>query len=190
LKIEAIGKTKIKILLTQGDLEQYGLDYDKLSSENNETRHLIQNLAETAASECGFERRGRQLMVRSLPLKDGGCIMYMSVSEESSHLPCLEKGPFIYSFAETEDMLRAMEALYRAGLSRKADTMLYSGEKGIYYIVLACRFEPNRELDHLLTEFGARHAQGSAAMAHLKEHAKLILPTNAIEAVGEKLVNS
>lgn len=187
LKIESIGKSKVKIILTKYDLEEYDLDYETLSCENSETRVLIRHLADLANSEFGFKRRGRQLVVRTLPLGAGGCVMYFSLIPHSGKSRIKrDNGPFVYEFEDAETLLRAIETLHLHGHSKEVDSKLYfTGDT--YKLVLITSHAPPQYMEHILTEFGHRCTSGVNALAFANEHYQLILEHDAIATVGEKI---
>lgn len=185
MKMESINRNAIKIVLTKSDLGRFGLDYEKLSCENIQTRELIHALLETASKDFGFERRGKQLSIRTLPLKDG-CVMYMSiVSGNEKAVLRRDNGPFLFGFSDADTLLDALEALCFSGYDKRFRSNLYKSDNGYILAVIASRELPCGML-HILSEFAEYTEKGTVQFARVAERCKLLAENNAIRiALGK-----
>lgn len=181
--MESINKNAVKVILTKADLYKFGLDYDKLSCENMQTRALIHSLLETAAQDFGFDRKGKQLSVRTLPIKDG-CVMYMTVLNEKTYLRKSE-GPFIFVFSNVDALLDAVTALCFSGYDRRFRSNLYKSESGYILTVITLQELPQGML-HILGEFSDHQKKGTIEFARITEKCELLAENNAIRiALGK-----
>ena len=76
MKMELLESGCLKIVLSNEDLEEMGLTFDRLDYRNAETQRAIQRLLLLARQETGFHHNG-DLTGEAIPLEDG-CLLLLT----------------------------------------------------------------------------------------------------------------
>ena len=203
-----IGEDKIKVMLTEEDLEEFDLAADELDYANTETKRMFWDVLSRAKAHTGFDTDGQKVLVQLYPSKEGGCEIFVTKIgsiykeayeeladphasygiSESALSPRRKKKSSgaektlsaVYSFDTLEDMIRVCRELSRRGYCE--DSVAYISDERVFYLVLSGTPEnigAFGERYRFISEFGElRNAR--AARLILSEHADAIAKKNAV----------
>ena len=206
-----IGEDKIKVTLTEEDLEEFELSADELDYANTETKRMFWDVLSRAKAHTGFDTDGQKVLVQLYPSKDGGCEIFVtkigsiykddgydstasyahSILTESAQSKRKRKSSVtekthsaVYSFSSLEDMIRVCRELDRRGY--KEESLAYISDAHIFYLVLCGTLEDIGVLGEryrFINEFGELE-NTKAAKQILGEHADPIAKQNAVSALA------
>lgn len=98
----------LKIVLSNEDLEEMGLTFDRLDYRNAETQRAIQRLLLLARQETGFHHNG-DLTVEAIPLEDG-CLLLLTPAYARRRVRMKKAvGPYIYRVPDIDGLFRLAE---------------------------------------------------------------------------------
>ncbi len=206
-----ISENKIKVILTNEDLQEFELDADELDYSNTDTKRMFWDVLSRAKHSTGFDTDGQKVLVQLYPSRCGGCEMFvtkigvLSSDEETPH-PTDKTPPIIsekitvkgkqrsryadrkryaaFGFDSLPQMLSVCRQLQSSGYS--AESLAYIDEAGRYYLFLSnvdtSGYTPLDEYS-FICEFGAIENQETAKY-YLAEHGRLICPKNAVSVLS------
>lgn len=177
MKMELLENGCLKIVLSNDELEEMGLTFERLDYRNMETQRTIQRLLQIARQETGFHHSG-DLTVEAIPLEDG-CLLLLTPTFARRRVRMKKAvGPYIYRVEDIDGLFRLAEnwkrmdaRLQAAGPSdwTAAGSSLYHMEDA-YGLVLYPATPLTREANALLQEFAQPAGEGDAAAAYTAEH--------------------
>ena len=176
VKMDMLENGCLKILLTEEDLRTYGLTFDNLDYENENTRSALHRLLEEAKRRTGFDSAG-SLMVEALPV-DGGCLLLLTPTGGKRPVRIRRAaGPYVYELDSADAVLQLAQSVEEESLPWGSSLYAF-GEK--YRLVLYPGAPLSNRMGHLLHEFARSAGEGDAAAAFTAEHGVSI-------AVGDAL---
>lgn len=129
-----IGESKIKIVLTKEEADNYGLDGSSADVSGPGARRIFWRILDRAREEVGFDPCGDKVLIQLYPLKSGGGEIFVTklglLSESSARLvsksdriALLSKKKSLYAFDNLNDIILASRALMSAAgeLSLQSD---------------------------------------------------------------------
>lgn len=190
-----ISSTKLKIMLTSGDMAAYSLTCDSIDYDNTETRRAFWDILDTAKHKTGFDAASDRVFIQVFPSKGGGCEMYVTKLVKSDNTKLYDKKTMtetvqvnleaacrdreIYGFTEFNHMTDACRQLilsgYKGGSSIWADEAIFR-----YYLALE---KTQGEQYLFLDEYGTKHFS-DAAFTYIKEHCRCICENKAAERMA------
>lgn len=171
----------LTIVLTEQDLQQYGLRFEDLDYTKPATRAVIQSLLATARREMGFDSSG-SLLIEALPTDDG-CILLITPTGPHRKIRMKRAaGPYIYNISDEEALFQLASAWQRAFASSQKDNQLSFSSSlyefnGEYRLII---YGLPLEGTALLQECGRLVGEGDAVAAFTAEHGKAL-------AIGDAL---
>ena len=176
-----ISDSKLKVTLTEGDMEKYRLDGESMDYDTTETRSAFWQILDTAKRETGFDAGGGRLFVQVYPSRGGGCEMYVTLltedtdtADEEEPLPLSVRS--IYAFATLSDLITACQKLCDLGYT--GESAVFAGEEG-YSLVISERWESGLGEYAFLEEYGTRRS-GGIRLSYLKEHERCLREGDAV----------
>lgn len=181
-----ISDSKLKIMLTEKEVEDYGIDAECADYRNPEIRRVFWKILDRAKEECGFRVKGEKMIIQYYPSRSGAEIFVTKLGKLSlgtertlssaESITMLSSRNMIYRFENAETLGRiSREILRRSG---EAQGDLYLSEDGYYYLFFEERCElSNLSPFSLISEFGEEvpHGMGN----YIKEHSESIAIGNA-----------
>ena len=82
MELIVISKTKLKIMLNEGDMRKYSIGNDTDCAEPS-TRKAIRKLLDCAREQIGFNTEGEEIFVQLYTSKNGGCELFVTKTSES-----------------------------------------------------------------------------------------------------------
>lgn len=187
MRIEQEEAGRVKITLNPDDMKHYDITFSELDYNQIDTKRIIWQLLLQARNQTGFEFSSGNLLVEAFPASSGGCVLYFTNILYGSQMKRIKIkkscfGPYVFRFAEAEEMLTAVSRLGEAMGFAFVKSALYEAQNH-YYLALY----PVTKLEEariLLEEYGEYFCEGAPALAVIEEHGKLICEPNAVETIS------
>lgn len=78
MELLLISSSKLKVTLSESDMQSYSLTCDTLDYDNTETRRAFWDIFDVAKHETGFDAASDRVFIQVYPSKSGGCEMYIT----------------------------------------------------------------------------------------------------------------
>lgn len=188
--IERVDETRLMIVLAREDMIEYDLSFSTLDWRDFHSRKVIKQLLALAREKTGFITQGKRMMIEAAPGGDGCLILVTLLHSGRSKGRNVYKikqscGVLVYEFSTAEDLMCAMERLYRLRRYPESASLLLQGEK--YRLVLSVRGGLPPPAEALLSEYGKLIGKTRAAAAAALEHGQLLSQGNLIHEIGRSL---
>ncbi len=207
MELILISESKLKIMLTKGDMESYSITNEELDYENIDTREAFRSILDEAKNKTGFDSGGGRLFIKVFPSRNGGCEVYITKTSEEKDKTVPKKQTerqtrprkkeyCIFLFDDINKVYMACSCLYKTGYT--FESSLYAedseGRRNRYYLVLQEEGKPSGqqkrkrtvEKSDIAGEFGTR--LGSCdTVPYIKEHCNAICTEKAVETIGKLL---
>ena len=194
-----INESKLKVMLSKNDLEEFDIKTDELDYSNTETKRMFWDIIGRAKKSVGFCCDGVRVLVQLYSSRDGGCEMFVSKLERSSpdegnsqslcYKPLYKKGETecrtgAFSFETLEWLILVCRRLLGIGYSEGSSA--YSGEDGRFYLFLdgldATGYFAVDEYS-FINEYGSPE-NTEALKRFLTEHGSVICPSDAVKILS------
>ncbi len=185
MNFEFIGRSTVKVTLSENDLAKRGLCYDMLESENADTKKLISDISEELLIRHNINIIGEKLYIEVFH-SGGGCVMYISESSGKissarsrfADIDCLE---IIFSARDIAELVETAKMLKKELGMFISDSELYYSDECFFIILSISRAEVLRVTEILNCHNGTPLCGGSGIRAaYIREHYTPILYTGAI----------
>lgn len=190
-----ISDTKIKIMLTQKELDKYNIDSESFSIGNEEQRLAFRKVLNDACRQSGFDSSASRLMVQMYPAKRGGCEIFVTRLDGTScgAYSCVFGD--IYNEGSTNNekcacftfrTFKGLNAVCRHLLNTgySGDSDIYISEGGVYYLILI----GSTLSDNAYTRLSFINEFAKSTMddipGYIYEHGRLVCEKNAVETIG------
>ena len=196
MELILISDSKLKIMLSESDLESYSLTSERLDYENVDTREAFKCILDEAKVKTGFDTECGRLFIKVFPSKNGGCEVYVTKGAVEKEKTAQKKAQNIkkeYCVFRLDDIDRACLACNSLMQMRYVgESSLYfekrSGGRGVYYLVLqqegrgASQQKKKRlpERCDVVSEFGTKMADNTTYF-YIREHCEQIIEEQAVE---------
>lgn len=206
-----ISETKLKVMLTKEDMQNYHIEIPKISCGDALCRNAVKELIRNAGREVGLEPDGEKMFLQLYPERDGGCEIFATflsgkntvtadhitgtdhTTNSEDNMPKAAVGtenireryrplPEIYKFRDFKDLLSLCRRLDR----RKKNFYQSGGMSSLY-----AEREKNEyyliifgeECGCIAAEYGGIKKSGSS-YAYINEHCFNICSSDAIETLS------
>lgn len=202
MELIKINDSKLKVILSGTDLEEFDLDTDTLDYGNTETKRMFWEILNHAKHAVGFDTDGVRVLVQLYPCRSGGCEMYITKigaacadCAEEQEEPLLHYKPShhpdgtggrtgVFGFDTVEWLITVCRRL--RGIGYGGDSAAYRGDDSRYYLFLdgldATGYLPLDEYS-FITEYGTAE-NVEALRSFLGEHGRAVCPRGAVEQLG------
>lgn len=205
MELIVINENKLKIIMNEQEMQQYGLDENEFHLCISDTRKILARILHNSPIATGFELPlpNERILLQLYPERQGGCELYVTrlaldeenvitedstMKSEESHLLPIYTGDaenkkrllLCYSFEKLNDIIRSCRELKER--FPIVDGSVYFGEDEKYYFILKrdVNIEEKYSISSVLSEFGElKNADHS--LLRLCERGRCICETNAIE---------
>ena len=192
MELILINDTKLKIMLTDADMERYELDCNCANYNNTETRRAFWSILDEAKHKTGFDAASDKIFIQLYPSKEGGCEMYVtkvgtlhskkSVSSKTNQDSPTYHQNIVFSFNSINDLISACHLINLSKINIKSTA--WTDERHIYYLFLI----PDGSIDMsivygILSEFG-NNLKNDNILSYIKEHGKILCQSCAIEKLS------
>lgn len=192
MKVEKISPDKFKIIFSDEDLRDFGVDFDNLKYNSDEAQDIFWDLIERAQIDDEFFGDGAQIVVEAVASKNDGLTMTVTRVADNEKIPKIKQkkgkqrkprdiSPVIFSFSDFEDLVKACKFIENifVGVSR-----LYKLE-GEYYLVMDAIHEGVAvKVDSLLYEYGEKVHNSAVAQGKLAEYGDILIKNTAIASIS------
>ena len=187
MELLRIGERKLKVMLSDEDMEHYRLDKENLDYDTTETRSAFWQILDEAKHKTGFDAGGGKLFVQIYPSRGGGCEMYVTLAEgekAAQRQRSLVRGyESVYRFETLELLLEVCRKLCELGY--RDESSVFAAD-GAYYLIIREKLESSIMSPKALGEFSfieeyGTRLSGGVRLAHLREHGKCLEGLRAVE---------
>ena len=188
-----VGKSKLKIIMSDDELSRYGLSNCETGMDNPDVRRAFWRVLELAGSEVGFDPTDDKVLVQFYPIKKGGGEIFVTklgllsdssarVVSSSDRVSILSHHRSLYRFESLDDLVRASVAVSRLShTSPTCDVYLDSGGK--YYMLVDEYGKGGESSEYpILLEFGKRLT--AELSSYICEHALCLAVGNGVELMS------
>lgn len=194
--LELVDESRLLIILSPEDMEDYQLTFDSLDWQNGHSRSVIKEFLRMACRQKGFCPGDSRLLIEAVPDEEGCVLLVTMLPAEKAkrrvyrikeNHPILT--PFLFRFDQAENLLAAVDRVYRQFyLPKKAScgSRLYLLNRAYYLIIYGGKKLPC-PVEILLTEYGSYIGKGQQAAAQILEHGKLLAGEDAVTTIGLQL---
>ncbi|MBR3844964.1 MAG: adaptor protein MecA [Clostridia bacterium] len=205
MELIIINEYKIKIVMTEQDMLDYGLDENEFYCSVTNTRDILEKIIHKSGIRTGFENinKSERLLIQLYPEKSGGCELYVTRLEmelgeetavrrdnENKALVLSESGQLreganelAFSFEDLRAVSMACRELKSCAFS--GESSLYFGKNKKYYLFL-CEADENKKgpSTELLSEFGEPEIRAEISTLML-EYGKCVMDRCAVETLSK-----
>lgn len=189
MEVIRISDSKLKVMLSEEDMERFDLCRDELDYDNTETRRALWEILDEAKKETGFDAAKERVLIQMFRGKRGGCELFVtkvSAVSENAEKVLRKTRTNAYLFSDIETLFLMCEKLYALDYREKSE--IYRMENGFCLIV------EERESDTLvadnslgeygfLSEYGKRR-RGQLTLSYIREHGECIENERAVERLA------
>lgn len=193
MELILISDSKLKIMLTRDDMQQYALNCDTIDYDNTETRRAFWNILDEAKHRTGFDAAAERVFIQLYPSKEGGCEMYVTklgfdetrasralLPGGSSKRGVLRSRICAYRFARLDDLLTVCRRL--RGLAAPPPSTVWRDDEGEWHLILDETDAPPAPLA-FLCEFGDAEDAGRLSV-YIAEHGVCVRQGDAAQVLG------
>ena len=192
MKLEKLTENKIRVILTQEDLEKNNLTFEDFSANVLAFQTFFVTMLDKAEKELGFSTKDYKLLIESYSSIEDVFIFTITrftkniykksvtVRKKKTNFMCSN---LIFSFENFDIFCSFCKSLKMNNKSKIAKDISLYLYKNTYYLIFAGinRFtEQNPKLFYHISEFGTLISKTDEAIAKIKEHGKIIMKHNAI----------
>lgn len=214
MKFKKINENKIMVTLSWKELASRDLDARALKNNSVEYQKLFWDMMAQARDELGFDVHGSQLMVETVPDKEGNIMMIITKSGnevdlqgnlekmfhelfqisnnlENTQEPSKKKLPTRYDTFRFDDFEALVGLAQSVGRSCTLVNKLYCFEDAYFLVVksAAKMQEAAETLFDFAMEFNGVPLESVLWMPLLEERGKKIIKAKALQTLAEKFLN-
>lgn len=193
MELILISDSKLKIMLTRDDMQQYALNCDTIDYDNTETRRAFWNILDEAKHRTGFDAAAERVFIQLYPSKEGGCEMYVTklgfdetrasralLPGGASKRGVLRSRICAYRFAQLDELLVVCRRL--SALDAPLPSSAYRDDEGEWHLILDETNTPPEQLG-FLCEFGTAEDAGRLSV-YIAEHGVCVRQGDAAAVLG------
>lgn len=187
-----ISESKLKIMLTKQDIEEWNISVDQLDYGNPNARAVFEDILGYAREELGFDTSGHKVLLQLYPSKDGGCELFITRLGEENVRGALKPTQLkqrqkAYSFEKLSHLLAVCKRLRLNGFS--GESSAWFDCQGKWFLLLST--DEDSELDLLpldrfsfICEYGDTESPKALSL-YLCEYASPVCRENASAILGK-----
>lgn len=198
VKIEKINDNKIKITLSNRELEERNLDFQSLRYNTPEAQTLFLDMMKQAEYEHGFKTANCQLFIEAASVNDGQFIVTVTKLQEKSLPPVPQKRKnslpelkvkkkqtvvnqkIIYKFDNFEQICELVKTKY---IPLDTPSTLYEYNNTFFLVLI-----PSPKTHLLVLEFGEQVKDSKIAEGFLHEHGNKIIDGEVINVINKNFI--
>ena len=194
--LELVDESRLLIILSPEDMEDYELTFDSLDWHDSHSRSVIKGFLQMACRQKGFCPGNSRLLIEAVPDEEGCVLLVTMLPEEKTKRKTYRikenhpvMTPFLFRFDQAENLLAAVDRAYRQFYRAKnaaCSSSLYLWNDRYYLIVYGGKKLPC-PVEILLTEYGCYLGKGRQAAAQVLEYGKLLAGGDAVSLLGLSL---
>lgn len=204
MELILISASKLKIMLSDADMEKYELNAQTVDLSDTAAKRAFRNILNDVKSRTGFGTEGERIFIQLYPSKDGGCEMFVTkmgmadencmgvaVSPQSLLSGCrarvgeggTKERARAYAFETMPPLLAACRRL--SSIRWRGRSEAYSGDNGKWYLLLSDNYGERGGLDRLsfISEYG-KPENFEHIRLYIREHATCLCDHRAVQTLG------
>ena len=174
MKIEAPNENKIIVELSDEDMMMLDITYDEINYSNIETRRVIWTILDKARTVLGKDiDPSKQMVIETLPLKNGGCMIFFTVNNAMLTENAKNKSQYVYEFDSINNVIDFYD-YFKRSYAHNIDYELYSSQ-GRYRLIT----KENSDSDYLkifIKEYAHFLGKNKLLIASTQEYWKKEMP--------------
>ena len=191
MEVIRISDSKLKVMLSEEDMERFDLCRDELDYDNTETRRALWEILDEAKKETGFDAAKERVLIQMFRGKRGGCELFVTkvsaASEDAGRKPRKARTN-AYLFSDADTVLLMCEKLYALGYREKSE--LYRMDGG-FCLVIEEEESETLLIENSIGEYGflseyGEKRRGHLWLAYIREHGECIDGERAVERLALK----
>lgn len=198
MRFEKLNENKIRITLSNQDLEEKHIDFHSFMSNSLESQDLFFDMLNEAEKEIGFVTKDYRIRIEAFAMSGGDFIVTVTRSlPESEKIPVrkkvkikrkkanLESAQALYAFRSLEDFYSFLDFLknHHFSLNQVAKKMALYSYKNTYYFVLqhiVMQEVALKRLFSMITEFGSYIHHSELFIRKLVECGEVVVKNSTI----------
>ncbi len=198
MKIEKINDNKIKITLSNRELEERNLDFQSLRYNTPEAQTLFLDMMKQAEYEHGFKTANCQLFIEAASINDGQFIVTVTKLQEKSLPPIPQKRKnslpelkvkkkqtvvnqkVVYKFDNFEEIC---ELVKTKSIPLDIPSTLYEYNNTFFLVLI-----PSPKTHLLILEFGEQVKDSKIAEGFLYEHGNKIIDGEVMNVINKNFI--
>lgn len=188
MNIELLDNKRVLIDLCTEDMNILSLKPHPYNLCSNINKNILKSLIRIAQKKIGLSTDDiEQVYIETMPY-NGGCFILITVNKH----PVLEKYKVLYKpykamflFSNSENMLGAIEQLYRIFENNYFSTLIVYNQK--YYLLIYTKENLSTANTVILNEYCCNYTCCRDSINYIKEQGKIICPKNAVKKIGSAL---
>lgn len=186
MEIIRIGENKLKLILSNEDLEKHHLKLESLDYDNTQTRRVLWQILDEAKQKTGFDAAAERTLVQAYPGRKSGCEIYITRLSASS--PSLRGKHSIFRFYDPSMLFSVCDTLKKS--ARKYEGALYRDDRDFYYLCLKEPLLGSIQKEEALSPLSfveeyAQRIKSTDFFAYIKEHGTCLIESDAIETLSD-----
>ena len=186
LNIEIIDKYIIKITLSLKDMQNYGVNYEKINYNDKKTRQLIVSLLYKVKKTTNIDISKSKILIEAFPTEENGCILYLNIINNESINNILNdnsKKPLIIKFKHIQDFKNMCKILINKHYIKKILKNTLLQINNYFILIIYSDDEQLSKISPICFEYGNIIGYGELNKKIIEEHCDLIIKNNAIETI-------
>ena len=195
MELILISDSKLKIMLSKSDMQNYSITNECMSYENTDTRKMFGKLLDEANAKVGFDSKSGKVFIQVYPSKNGGCEVYITTeraenaqAKKKTNTPRKKKEYCFYRFDCLNEIIELCKVLKESEYDLESFVCVeQEGRNEKYYLVLQEEVFSNPQISKkkcinksdLANEYGKR-IERKEMMQYIKEHTKNVVSSDAV----------
>ncbi|MCX7657405.1 MAG: adaptor protein MecA [Oscillospiraceae bacterium] len=184
MTIEVISSTTGKITLTELDMLDYDINYERLDRRNPETKRLLIELLEAVKEEKNIDLCSEKLYVEAFPQNDGGCLLYISVLSEKQKTKAELYTEIVCETDDVQSLISLCCTLYKNFSHLIRESELYFDKRHYRLIINTFPKTENKTLS-IIGEYACPSGKGEITGAFTREHFDVLIENDAVKKISE-----
>ncbi len=186
MQVEILSADKLKITLTESDLDDFDIDIDELCYDTERAGDFFWNLLSDIDEEIDFFKNDCHLMIEALSAQEDCFVMIITrvdatsggrarakVRKKNEQIPVV-----IYSF---EDISYAAQGCKRISVYYNGKSRLYKYEGKYYLAIHGVNSFIAKDSDVMLSDYGTKTNNGTEFEGFLAEKGEFLIKEDAVE---------
>ncbi len=191
MELIIINDRKLKVMLTQDDMEHYTVDTGNWNCDTQESLRPLRHIMEYAKETAGFVCDGERLFVQAYPDKGGGCELYITKLKKNTKGEEAGKEDLttvcnVYHFERLDAMLQACHHLYSLGYDADSRAYAEEGGDGCYLLIQDASVDECGKIQYaypVVADYGVKKT-AVGILSYLNEHCSVLCPHQAVEMLA------
>lgn len=185
MNIDTIGKYKVKIDLTDAEIQHFFGGYEMINYSSQSSKTALGNLLRLALPSYMLPLDCNRILIEVFPTKNGCSIFltfrYFQEAPKKFRIVSEEKS-YTVVFKDSESMIKGIIELAKNRIIQKSKSSLFFCH-GSYRLIIKTLNSINGSLLHI-REYCTSLSKSNITAAVTEEYGKIICPQNAVTYIG------